>query len=68
MVKNLPEKAFKKIKKTMLYSNKTASYNKSTIDRRTCNSTMPAEITDDNLDDRIDTFQNQIKNEFVYRI
>ena len=68
MLKHLPEKTLKMIKKTMLYSNKTVSYNKSTIDRRTYNSTMPADITKNNLDDRIDKFQIQIKIEFVYRI
>ena len=52
----------------MLYNNKTVSYNKSTIDRRTYNSTTPADITDDNLEDRIDEFQDQLKNEYVYRI
>ena len=52
----------------MLYNNKTVSYNKSIIDRRTYNSTTPADITDDNLEDRIDEFQDQLKNEYVYRI
>ena len=52
----------------MLYNNKTVSYNKSTIDRSTYNSTTPAYITDDNLEDRIDEFQDQLKNEYVYRI
>ena len=52
----------------MLYSNKTVSYNTSTIDRRTYNSTMPADITDNNLEDRIDEFQDQLKNEYVCRI
>ena len=56
MLKHLPEKALKKIRKTMLYSNKTVSYNKSTIDKRTCNSTTPADMTDDNLEDRINKF------------
>ena len=50
------------------YSNKTVSYNKSTIDRRTYNSTAPVDITDDNLEDRIDEFQDQLKNEYVYSI
>ena len=36
------------------------------IDRRTYNSTTPADITDNNLNDRIDKFKNQLKNEFVY--
>ena len=38
------------------------------IDRRTYNSTTPADIIDNNLNDRIDKFKNQLKNEFVYRI
>ena len=58
MLKHPSEKAFKKIKKTMLYSNNTVSYNKSTIDRRTYNSTTLTDITEDNLDDRTGTFQN----------
>ena len=52
----------------MLYSNKTVCYNKSTIDTRTYNRTAPADITDDNFEDRINDFQNQRKNEYVYRI
>ena len=68
MLKYLPEKALKKIKKTMLHSNKTVSYNKSTTDMRTYHTITPDAITHDNLDDRIDTFQNQIKNESVYTI
>ena len=34
------------------------------IYRRTYNSTTAAEITDDNLDDRIDKFQDQLKMNF----
>ena len=40
MLKHLPEKA---LKKTMLYNNKAVSYNKTTITRRTYNSTVPAD-------------------------
>ena len=67
MLKHLPEKALKKLQDTLLYSKKNVTYNKSTTDRRTYNSTTLGDITDDNLDDRIDKFQNQLKSEFVYR-
>ena len=40
----------------MLYSNKLLVYNKTTIDRWTYNSTILADITDDNLDERITFF------------
>ena len=43
-------------------------YNKTTIDRRTHNSTMLNDITDSNINERTTKFQNQLKNEFVYRI
>ena len=52
----------------MSYSSKTVSYNKATIDGRTYNNTLLADITDDDFDDRIDEFQGQTKNEYVYRI
>ena len=52
----------------MLYSSKTIDYNKTTIDRTTHKSNTAADITDDNLDDRIDKFQDQIKSEFICRI
>ena len=68
MLKHLPEKSLKKLQETTLYSKKKVPYNKSTIDRRTYNSTTAVDITDDNLDDGISRFQNQIKNEFVNRI
>ena len=68
MLKHLPEKSLKKIRKTSLFSNKTVLCNKTTIDRRTYNSTMPPDITDENLDDRITLFREQLKNKIVYRI
>ena len=68
MLKHLPEKALKNYKKRCFIAKKKVAYNKLTIDRRTCNSTILANITDDNLDDRINKFQDQLKNEFVYRI
>ena len=52
------------MRKTMLYNNKTLDYNKATIDRRN----TAVDITDDNLSDRIDKFQDQIKSELIYRI
>ena len=52
----------------MLYSNNPVSYNKSTIDRRTYSSTTPTYITEGNLKDRIEKFQDQLKNEYFYRI
>ena len=48
----------------MLYNNKTLDYDKATIDRRN----TAVDITDDNLNDRIDKFQDQIKSELIYRI
>ena len=63
MLKHLPEKSLKKLRKTLLYSNKPVVYNKTTIDRQTYNS-----ITDGSLDNRITLLQNQLKDDFVYRV
>ena len=52
----------------MFYSNKTIAFNKRIIDRRTHSSNTAADITDKNLKDRIDKFQDQIKNKCIYRI
>ena len=52
----------------MFYSNKTVACNERTIDRRTNSSNKAADITDNNLKDRIDKFQDQIKNKCIYRI
>ena len=68
MLKHLPEESLKIIQKTLLYCHKPVVYNKTTIDRRTYNSTTLADIVHDNLDDRITLFQNQLKDEFVYRV
>ena len=43
-------------------------YNKTTINRRTHNSSTLNDITDPNINERITKFQNQLKNEFFYRI
>ena len=68
MLKHLPEKALKKLQNDLVYSKKKVSYKKTTIERRTYNSIVPADITDDNLDDKLDKFKDQLKNEYVYRI
>ena len=68
MLKHLPEKGLKKLQNDLLHSKKKASYNKTTIARRTHNSTVPADITDDNLDNRLDKLKYQLKNEYIYRI
>ena len=68
MLKYLPEKALKKLQNDLLYSKKKVSYNKTMIERRTYNSKEPADITDSNLNDRLDKFKDQLKNEYVYRI
>ena len=51
----------------MLYSNKTFYYNRTTIERRTFNSTTSADITDLNIEERIRDFQDMLKSEYVYR-
>ena len=52
----------------MLYSKQRVYYNKTTIDRRTQNSAALNNKTDLNINKRITKFQNELKNEFVYRI
>ena len=47
---------------------KNVAKNKSTTDRRTCNSTTLADIADNNLDKRLTKFKDQLKNEYTYRI
>ena len=68
MLKHLPEKALRKLQNVLLYSKKKVSYNKTTTERRTYNSTVPADITDDNLGNRLDKFKDQLKNEYTCRI
>ena len=68
MLKHLPKKLLDKIKKTMLYSNKPVYYNRTTIERRTFNSTTPADITDLNIEQRAINFQDMLRSEHVYRV
>ena len=52
----------------MLYNNKPNYYNLTTIERRTFNSTTPADITYLNIEQRIKDFQDILKSEHVYRV
>ena len=83
MLKHLPSDALKTIQKTHLYSKKPVYFASETYERRNHNGASinttglsATEITtakkqhakDLNIDDRIKLFQNQLKNEYVYRI
>ena len=68
MLKHLPKDSFKKIQNTLLYDNTAVYYNKTTIDRRTYNSNTVIDITDLNINERLQKLKNQLKNEYVYRI
>ena len=52
----------------MLYSNKPVHYNRTTIERRTFNSTTPADMTGLNTEERIKDFQDVLKSEHVYSV
>ena len=52
----------------LLYDNTVVYYNKTTMDRRTHNSNTANYITDLNINERLQKFKNQLKNEYVYRI
>ena len=71
MLKHLPKDSLKKIEKTMLYSKQSVYFNKTMIDRRIHNrtgATKASDAKDLNIDERITKFQDQLKNEYVYRI
>ena len=68
MLKQLPKNSFKNIEKTMLFSKQSINFNKTSFERRTDNRNTANDITDLNINERITKFQNQLKNEFVYRI
>ena len=67
-LKHLPKDSLKKLEKTVLYSKQAVYYNKTTIDKRTHNSTRLNDIKYLSINKRIIKFENQPKNEFVYRI
>ena len=52
----------------MLFSKQSINFNKTSFERRTDNRNTANDITDLNINERITKFQNQLKNEFVYRI
>ena len=59
------------MEKTLLYSKRPFYFNKTTIDRRLRNGTGATRANDAkdlNSDERITNFQNQLKNEYVYRV
>ena len=59
------------MEKTLLYSKRPFYFNKTTIDRRLRNGTGATRANDAkdlNSDERITKFQNQLKNEYVYRV
>ena len=83
MLKNLPKHSLKAIQKTHLYSKQPIYFACTLYDRRKHNSTnvvltgLTAEkqterkqkhAKDLNIDERIELFKNQLKNEFLYRI
>ena len=68
MLKHLPNNAFKKTEKTVLYSKQLVYFNKTMLGQRLHNSNIANDITDLNINERITKFQNQLKNEFVYKV
>ena len=83
MLKHLPSDALKTIAKTLLYNKQPTYFAQTQYDRRNHNGTgaditglnaadaaakKAAHVKDLNIDKRISLFQNQLKNEFVYRI
>ena len=59
------------MEKTLLYSKWPVYFNKTTIDRRIHNrtgATIANDAKDLNIDERITEIQNQLKNEYVYRV
>ena len=68
MLKHLPKNSFKKIEKTMFHSKQSIYFNKISLEQTTRNSNTANDIADLNINKRITKFQNQLKNEFVYRI
>ena len=70
ILKHIPEKALAVIQNDLLYSNKKVKLpnNEDGRDWHTATGENADDRTDDNLDDRITKFQNQLKNTYWYRI
>ena len=68
MLKRLPKNTLKGNNKTILYSKQLVSFNRTMLERIVHNSNTANVITDLNINERIIKFQNQLKNEFVFRV
>ena len=71
LLKHMPKDALKTIQSDLLYNKEKVAIYGNNNDRRAYYTTTNATAgnrTDENLTDRIAKFQNQIKNEYVYRI
>ena len=71
LLKHMPKDALKTIENDLLYSKKKVVIYRNDNDRRAHYTTMNATAgnrTDENLTERIERFQDQLKDEHVYRI
>ena len=70
MLKHLPKKALKVIENDLLYSKKKVKLSdvEDRRDERIAAGEDANNRTDDNIDERITKFQNQLKNLYWYRI
>ena len=70
MLKHLPKKALKVTENDLPYSKKKVKLpdDEDRRDERTAAGEDPNNRTDDNIDERIQKFQNQLKNIYWYRI
>ena len=67
MLKHLPQKNLKELRKHFLFSEKEVNCT-ANVHRRLNNDDDKNKRSNDNLDDRIAKFSNQIKDKFTYRI
>ena len=70
MLKHVPKKALKVIENDLLYSRKKVKLpaGEERRDEHTANAENANNRTDDNIDERIQKFQNQLKTDYFYRI
>ena len=67
MLKHLPDKYLKNIRKHFLFSEKVVIYTAG-VDKRPNNDNDDDKGSDDNIDERIAKFTNQIKDKFAFDI
>ena len=67
MLKHPQKDSLKKIQETLFYYNAAVYCKKTTVDRRTHNIITANDITDLNINKRLQKFRIQLKNEYVYR-